>query len=468
MAAAVARLGVGEPVDDPHDEAHLAVFEDQFRVLYGELEMHRRNPVIHLAALDLACYDREYASEERRMEARTRHVERWPEAIENAVDSLDMVAPPVAGRLLGSVKGLAQGLPADGGRAADAARAAHTRLVAHLGEVAERDEGIDSAVLGGGPFARLMGSADGLEVDLGLLAEQARQERDRLLTVLAEATGRIDPERTPFDVCRELVRDHPKSNGVVDSAGQWAERLIEFTRLKDLVPYHDGRCVVRVAPESRRWGMAFISLSAPGEPEGPSVFHVSPPDPDWDPKDIDEWLEIFSATTLPSITAHEVAPGHFSHGRAMLRLGSDIRRILRSESFVEGWAHYAEEMCVEEGFLSDDPRFAIGMCLEALVRVTRLTCALGIHSGSMTLDEAARRFAQDTHIVGKGAEAEAGRALFDPTYGRYALGKLAIMDLRERAQREWGSQFSLQRFHRALFDLGAPPLSLMDAAIARG
>ena len=165
---------------------------------------------------------------------------------------------------------------------------------------------------------------------------------------------------------------------------------------------------------------------------------------------------------------HEVAPGHFSHGRAIRRAGTEVRRVLHSAAFVEGWAHYAEELCVEEGFCGDDPRFAIGVWLEALVRVTRLACGLGMHAAGMTVAEAARRFEADTHISGAAAMAEARRATFDPTYGRYTWGKLEIMDLRERARKEWGSGFSLRRFHAALLDLGSPSLGLLGTVLERG
>ena len=163
-----------------------------------------------------------------------------------------------------------------------------------------------------------------------------------------------------------------------------------------------------------------------------------------------------------------MAPGHFSHGRAIRRLTTDVRRVLHSGAFVEGWAHYAEELCVEEGFCADDPRFAIGVWLEALVRVTRLACAIGVHTAGMSVAEATRRFEADTHLSGSAAASEARRATFDPTYGRYTWGKLAIMDLRERARREWGAGFSLSRFHAAMLGLGSPALGLLDIAVDRG
>jgi Bacterial protein of unknown function (DUF885) len=460
---ALGRVGAGERLDDPHDEAHLCAFEDSLRAAYGDLELHRRNPLDHLDALDLACYDREYAPAAEREAARLRHLASWPDAADVAVRTLDLVPAPVAKALLNPVRGLAAGVPDGSGPAGDKAREAHARLVAHLEHLAEH--GDPDAALGASALARLMGAPEHLDLDLTALAADADRERDRLVERLTEACARLDPSKAPLELCRELVRDHPDSDGVMEASRRWTERAVAFTRERDLVPYHDGECRVGPAPESRRWGMAMMSWAAPGEPEAPSWYHITPPEPGWPAEDIEDWLQVFSVTTLPAVTVHEVAPGHFSHGRALRRAPSPVRRTLFSLAFIEGWAHYAEELCVEEGFEAHDPRFAIGVWLEALVRVTRLACAIGVHTGGMTVEEGAARFAADTHLAGPAARAEAGRAVFDPTYGRYTHGKLEIMRLRERARSEWGTGFSLQRFHRALFDLGSPPLGLLPTAL---
>jgi len=97
-----------------------------------------------------------------------------------------------------------------------------------------------------------------------------------------------------------------------------------------------------------------------------------------------------------------------------------------------------------------------------------MACALGVHTAGMTVQEAAARFAADTHLTGPAALSEARRATFDPTYGRYTWGKLAIMALREQARASWGPDFTLKRFHTALMDLGSPPLGLIGTAIERG
>ncbi len=470
----------GEPAADPHDEAQLAAAEEQKRVVYAELELHRRNPLLHLGELDLACYDRDYAPQADRDAARAEHLAAWPRVADAAIESLDQVSAPVARALLRAVRGLGAGLsagPAGSGSSSgsgsgageavrEAATAALARLVAHVERAAAN--GDPDPALGGSGLTALMSSAEAMPVDLNRLAEQADAERDRLHILLADGCARLEPGQPALDVARELVRDHPDGAGVIDTARLWTERAIRFTRERDLVPYHDGVCLVGPAPESRRWAMAMLSWAAPGEPEGPSWFHITPPDESWPEREQEEWLEVFSATTLPGIAVHEVAPGHFSHGRAMRRLTSEVRCNLHSSAFIEGWAHYAEELCVEEGFGADDPRIAIGIWLEALVRVTRLACAIGVHTAGMSVQDAARRFEADTHLSGPAALSEASRATFDPTYGRYTWGKLELLKLRERAKKDWGADFTLPRFHKALLDLGSPALGLLGTAVDRG
>jgi hypothetical protein len=481
---AAARKG-GERLADPHDEAHLTAGEDLRRVMFAELELHRRNPILHLEELELANYDRDYAPAAERAAARAEHLAAWPRVVDAAIGSLDQVSAPIAQALLGAARGLAAGISAapehaDGnggpdaeglgggtdGKVREAALAAHARLMAHL-ERAAGEGGPDSA-LGGPGLSALMSSAEALPVDIGRLAERADAERDRLLTLLAEDCAQVDPGRPALEVARELVRVHPDAQGVIDAGRVWAQRSIDFTRERDLVPYHDGVCLVGLAPQSRRWAMAMMSPAAPGEPDGPSWFHITPPEESWPQDQKEAWLEVFSDTTLPGIAVHEVAPGHFSHGRALRRLTSDVRRTVHSSAFVEGWAHYAEELCVEEGFGADDPRIVIGIWLEALVRVTRLACAIGVHTAGMTVEQAARRFEADTHLSGPAALSEARRATFDPTYGRYTWGKLEILELRERARKQWGTGFTLRRFHKAMLDLGSPPLGLLGTAVERG
>jgi hypothetical protein len=466
VRAAMARLGTGSPPSgsepaDAIDAALLATSEATARLQFGELESHRWNPLVHAGNLDVTGYDRAYAPLDERRRARAAHLARWPDAVDGAIESLDQVTQPVARALLPSIRALGSGVDdVDAVRALD-------RLVAHLEHAAAN--GDPDARLGATRLTALFGVPQHLAVDLGELARRATAERARLRELLAESCSRLRPGVPTADVVAALLDDHPDTpEGIYAEARAQIVEATAFTLERDLMPPLDGECLVGPAPPSKSWAMAMMSWAGAYEPDNPAWYYVTPPDPAWSAETRAEWLAVFSRTTLPPITVHEVMPGHFAHSRRMRRVESHERRCCLSNAFIEGWAHYAEELFVEEGFRADDPRFAAGVAIEALVRVTRLAVTIGIHTGAMTVADGAAMFAADAYLRGEAANSEANRATFDPTYGRYTWGKLEILAARERARSRWGNAYSHKRFHTALLDAGAPPLGLLDAVVEVG
>ncbi len=463
--AAVKRLGPaspGERLADCHDESHLSAFEHGVWA-EAQADILQWNPLPHIENLDLSCYDREYAPEPQRRRARDAHLAQWPEAVDASLESLQAVPAPVASALAGAVKGLADGI--NGMTDVEAAALqAHRRLLGRVADAAV--SGNPDASLGAAALARLLGHAESMPIDLGRMEERADQERDRLRARLVEACERLSPGVAPSLLVRELLRDHPGEDGIYSAARQTIGEATAFVIANDLLPPPGGACEVGPAPPSRRTAAAMMYWTGPFEDDAPARYYVSPPEESWDAEQKNEWLAVFSATMGPAVTVHEVTPGHFAHGRMLRRLArGDIRRSLFSEAFVEGWAHYAEELMVEQGFRAHDPRFAIGVYLDALIAVSSLACALGIHHGTMTLDDATARFEADAFLPRTVAMSEATRTIYDPTCGRYTWGKLEIKSLRDDAVAAWGTKFSLRRFHETLLTLGAPPLGTMRAAL---
>jgi hypothetical protein len=294
-------------------------------------------------------------------------------------------------------------------------------------------------------------------------------ETERLTERMTEACRRVAPRAEVGETLATLLADRPRSNEeIIASAWTVTQDLLRFCADRDLMPYHDGDLQMGLDPDAQGLYLANLRFCAPEEDECESTYHLTPPDWSWPQPQIDEWLKKFCPTIIGAISAHEAAPGHFLHFRAMRHVTGLPRRILQSYTFAEGWGHYAEELCVQEGFRADDPRFEIGVCLEALTRVVRLASAIGLHSGEMTLADSVRMFTDVAHMPGPTAEHEANRGLFDPMYGRYTWGKLTIQDVRARAQRAWGPGYSLPRFHRAVLALGCPPIGLLGTAIEHG
>ncbi|MFE3201905.1 DUF885 family protein [Embleya sp. NPDC059237] len=466
---AVAALG-GPPgtnaYPDPYDEALARAAEEALRVRLDELALYRTNPIWHIDNLDLSGYDRDYAPADERATARRAHLAGWPDGVDAAIEALDRVPAPLAAATLPLARGLADFVTPGTDAVHDAARAALDRFVDHLEHA--RRHGPPSAALGGAALARLLGSTEAVDLDPDTMTTRVDAERDRLRTMRDEACRRLDPHAEPSATIAALQADHPDTDRVIPEFRALVEDAVAWAAAHDLVPDHDVRVEVLPMPDAQRRSLAGATWAAANEADAPGRFHVSLPLPGWSTTERDQWLRTgFSRNLMANMVVHEVAPGHLSHGRAMRRAGSAVRRTVLSEVFIEGWAHYCEEMALEEGFRTD-PAFAIAVAQDALRRVTRFACAIGLHTGAMTVEDAAHRFTEDVALAGPAALHEARRGLFDPTYGRYTWGKFAVLDLRERARARWGSAFTLPRFHAAMLSLGAPPLGLLDAALDRG
>ncbi len=462
VRAALGRLG-GQRLDDALDEATVAAAEKAARVRLGTIEFHRRDPLMHIEAMDLACYDRDYASEEERAEARRQHLKRWPDAVDAATEALDRVPAAVAAATAPIAAALAVGVtPADGEDGRRGIAALH-RLEHHLKLAGQHSE--ESGVLGADLLAELLGCGDGITVDLRQLTDHAAAERIRITAMLTDACAALRPGQPVRTATADLLQQHKTFPEVIAAAQDVVTEAKQFISEHDLVQFTEGECIVAPTPPARRWAMARISWSAPWEPLAPAWFHITPPDNSWGAAEQDAWLARFCDATLPVMTVHETFPGHASNAVAMRHVNSATRRTLWSELFFEGWAHYCEELCLEEGFRAGDPLFQAGVAVEALVRLTRLENAIGIHTGALTVSEGARLFQEQAFIDGPAAAAEARRGLFEPTYVRYAFGKFLVRGLREQARRSWGPAFSVQRFHAELLGLGSPPLGVVPSAL---
>lgn len=353
-----------DPLADPHDEAQLAAAVTAVRASLGELELYRVNPHWHILNLDLSSYDREYAPLGDRRAARDRHLAQWPDAIDAAIQSLDRVPAAVAEAALPLARGLASFLSDD----EHTARRAHARFIGHLQQAAEHGE--PAASMGDAAFHRLLSTSEASAVDVDELAARADAERERLTALLHEACRRIDLDAPVEATVATLRSVHPSAATLVASVSTIVDEVIAWTSDSGLVPYLDGDCEVAPMPESQRVAAAGMFATAPHEADAPSRFYVTPPDPTLSEADQELWLSsYFNRATLPVMAVHEVAPGHFAHSRARRHAAGEVRRTLASEGFSEGRAHYAEQLCLEEGFRADDPAFAAGAALDALRRV---------------------------------------------------------------------------------------------------
>ncbi len=171
--------------------------------------------------------------------------------------------------------------------------------------------------------------------------------------------------------------------------------------------------------------------------------------------------------SVPSITLNSGRrlftrsyPGHFVQGTYLKEVTSPVRKLwsIAPASFVEGWAHYTEQMMIDEGFGGGDPRIRMGQLAEALLRLCRFVVGIREHTRGMTVDQGTRFFMDNAYMGETPSRIEAERGTFDPTYLVYTVGKLAIMKLRDDYKRDRNKEFSLQEFHDRLLSGGNAPL----------
>jgi uncharacterized protein (DUF885 family) len=165
------------------------------------------------------------------------------------------------------------------------------------------------------------------------------------------------------------------------------------------------------------------------------------------------------------VSIHEALPGHYYQFLALRRSPSRLRQMFTSGSYTEGWAHYCEEMAIEQGFGGGDPRYELAQQWLALQRLGRLIVGISLHTQGMTYDDAERLFREQCWMAPVNASREARRGTMDPTYLVYTLGKWRILELRDELRAQLGPRFDLRVFHDAFLHQGPIPISIARAAL---
>jgi hypothetical protein len=321
----------------------------------------------------------------------------------------------------------------------------------------------DSFALGPQKFAEMLRRTERVDVPLAQLKEIGERDLDRNLSDLRDACGKFAPGDA-IAACVDKVQRLKAAGTPVEAAQEQLAGLRAFVVERKLVTIPGpGEAKVAEAPPYRRWNPAYINIPGPYEKNLPSVYFISPPDPKW--TQAEQVAYIPARAELLFISAHEVWPGHFLQFLHSNRSSSKVGQLFSSYAFVEGWAHYAEEMMWEAGLGDGSAEVHIGQLLNALLRDVRYLSALGLHTGAMTVAESEAMFREKAFQGAAGARQQAARGTFDPAYGSYTLGKLMIMRLREDWTATRGGRSAWQAFHDELLAHGSPPIPLVRKAM---
>jgi uncharacterized protein (DUF885 family) len=439
-----------------------------------------RNPMNYLGAVSLTPYlSREYASVEKRVAAIVRTLEQVPHLLSVGRERL---RAPLPKPFLDLSLAIGSGLPAHFAEAEafaarahleDAVRAARLPAEASVTEFLtwlrehHGPQAVPDFALGPARYQRLLFVREGIETPFEEIRRAGMDDlarNQRRLAEIARAENMTVPQ-----LLERLYLSHPTATEVIPTATAYVGETRRFVEAHALVTVpEEARCRVEETPV---WGRALstASMNPPGPFDSTSsdgIYYVTPIDPKWNEKQQEEWLRSFNRPMLRNITVHEVYPGHYLQFLHFRRTpGSLARKVYLSPSFVEGWAHYAEQLAIENGLGHDNVFAEVAQLHDALLRDCRLLVSIGLHTAGMTLEQGTQLFQTEAHFERLPAEREAIRGTFNPEYFCYTLGKLAILNARSRFLAS-GFGGNLRSFHDALLGLGCPPVGLLDSLLA--
>jgi uncharacterized protein (DUF885 family) len=331
--------------------------------------------------------------------------------------------------------------------------------------------------IGAETFRKKLEYDEMVDIPLDKLLEIGRADLRKNQQHFNEIAKELEPNKEPRAVLEELGENHPAPDHLLDAFRVTFDGLVNFIRSHHIVDLpSDVRPLLEESPPFMR-ATTFASMDTPGPFETHSTeayFNVTLPDPSMTPEQVESYMHSFNVGTLISTAVHEAYPGHYVQFLFTPQAPSRVRKLLGANTDVEGWAHYCEQMMLDEGYGqpgvgAKDEReskfLRLGQLQDALLRNARFIAGIEMHTGQMSLDQAVEFFQKEGYQSKETAIVETRRGTSDPTYLYYTLGKLEIMKLREDLKKKQGAAFSLEEFHNNFLRQGFPPIKIVREAL---
>ncbi|ACY14522.1 protein of unknown function DUF885 [Haliangium ochraceum DSM 14365] len=279
---------------------------------------------------------------------------------------------------------------------------------------------------------------------------------------VARETARIDPSAEPAAVMAAITERYPAPEELLDTARGYLQQAREFVIERDLLTLPSrSQPTVRPTPPYARLGFASMSVPGPFEEVATEAYYnITTVNPAWSPTQVHQHMTYFNHPGLLGVTVHEGFPGHYVQLLFRDALPSVMRLIEDAGTLREGWAHYVEQMMIDEGLGEGAPEIRLGQLRRALQRHARWHAALALHVFDASVEETSKRFEEIAYFAAFPARRETERGTYNPTYLYYALGRMQILELRDAlaaAHEARGEAFSLRAFHDQFLGLGLPP-----------
>ena len=314
--------------------------------------------------------------------------------------------------------------------------------------------------LGRDRFEQKLRLEEGITLPVDKLLAIATRELAATQEEFRTLAGRLNGN-DPIAAWRKAKHQHPEPGTLIATARGQLDELHTFLSRNSIISMPEsGGVQVAPTPDFFRWSSASMWTPGPFESRpSRAMYYLTDADPKWDADRKAEHLLDFNLPTLWAISIHEVYPGHFLHYQFLRKVDSKVRRstMFAPASYMEGWAHYCEQMMIEAGFGRGDHSIKLGQLAEALVRLARFIVGIRLHTEDWSVEQGVRFFKEEAFLEETNARREAERGTFDPTYLVYSAGKMMLLKLRQDWYDEQGGKPSLRAFHDTLLSHGSAP-----------
>jgi uncharacterized protein (DUF885 family) len=322
--------------------------------------------------------------------------------------------------------------------------------------------------LGADTYAKALSANEMVDVPLDRLLQIAEADRAKNEAAFQAAAKQIDPKKQGDSVLAEIETDHPAPAALLATTQGMLDSLRQFLVDHHIVtiPPSEPARVQETPPFMRSTTTASMDTPGPFETAKLSgYYNMTLPDPRWPKAEQEAYMKGWYYPAISNVSVHEVYPGHYIQFLYAKGFPTDVRKVFSANTNAEGWAHYDEQMMLDEGFHAGDPKYRLAQTQDALLRDVRFIVGIKMHTQGMTVDDATKLFGTQGHQPHPVAVEEAKRGAGDPLYGYYTMGKLMILKLRDDYKAKQGSAYSLQGFHDAFLKLGPLPLPLIRPAM---
>ncbi len=333
---------------------------------------------------------------------------------------------------------------------------------------------------GADTFAKALAYNEMVDTPLDRLLQIGLDDLHKNQAEFARVAKQIDPTKTPQQELAELATMHPTPDHLLGAFHDRFASEIAFIHAKNIItiPSTVEPTLEETPPFERATTQASMDPPGPFETHSTkALFNVTLPDPRWTEQRKNDYLAAFNVGTIVSTSVHEAYPGHYVQFLYQPQFPSTIRKVIGANTYIEGWAHYCEQMMLDQGYNAvgvgaKDEResnlIRLGQLQDALLRDARFVVAIRMHTGvggALTTAQAEDFFVTEGYQARPIAEVETKRGTSDALYLYYTLGKLEILKLRADLMAQQGAAFSLREFHDALMKQGPAPLKVVRKAM---